>query len=145
GMFLGMMPLFSLYSILVLLLIFLININISAAILGFFVFQIFSYAFDPLFHDLGYFLLVDTEWLFGFWTALYNLPVMPLTRFNNTVVLGSLVSSLIITIPVFYSFRFGIIKYRSTLEPKIRKMKLVQLVRSNKAFQMYMKITGMEE
>ncbi len=112
GMFLGLMPGFNFYWLLVLMIILLLNVNISAVILGWMVFSLFAYLLDPVAHNLGFLLLVDVAWLKGFWTMLYNLPVFPLSRYNNTVVLGSLIISLLLTTPVYFFARSGIIQYR---------------------------------
>jgi len=145
GMFLGMMPVTNLYSILIILLIFLLNVNISASLLGWMVFTLFSFVLDPLFHNAGYTILTQTDLLTGFWTKLYNLPLIPLFKFNNTVVLGSFVFSLIFAIPVFFLFRTGVIHYRISLEPRIQKLKIVHIIRTNKIYRSYQKITQLRE
>ena len=115
GMCLGMMPSINFYSVLVLLVILLLNVNISAAIFGWMVFKLFAFLLDPVFHSIGYALLRDAVMLNGFWTFLFNLPITPLTRFNNTVVLGSFVISLTLVIPLFFFSKMGVLQYRNVL------------------------------
>ena len=140
GMFLGMMPGFNFYWLLICMLILFINVNISAAILGWMVFTLCSFLLDQIFHNLGFVLLVNFDWLREFWTALYNLPVFPLSRYNNTVVLGSLVVSLVLAIPIFYLARYGIIQYRSKLDPKFQKLKVVKVVKGSKVYTFYERV-----
>jgi len=145
GMFLGMMPPFNLYSLVVILLIFLLNVNISASILGWLIFTLFAFFLDPLFHGAGYQLLAQTEWLREFWTVLYNMPVLPLSRYNNTVVLGSFVISILLTAPVFFLSRAGVIQYRKRLDPKIQNLAVVKMMRNNKIYELYQSIKKMGE
>ncbi len=145
GMFLGMSPSFNLYTGIVLLLIFLLDVNISASILGWIVFKLFSYAMDPVFHDAGFILLSESEWLNGFWTALYNLPLIPLSKYNNTVVLGSIVFSLLLFLPIFYASKFGTVQYREKLNPKMRKHKIFRVLKTSKFYTVYEKITKLKE
>ena len=62
---------------------------------------------DPVFHSVGYVLLRDLDVLSGFWTFLFNLPIFPLTRFNNTVVLGCFVFSLVACSTSIFSLEDG--------------------------------------
>ncbi len=100
----GLTPLNSLHNAVVLILLIILNVNITSAILAFLIYSLIAWIFDPLFHTIGYFLLVDIAALKSMLTALYNAPIAPLTRFNNTVVMGSFVSSLILLMPNFLLF-----------------------------------------
>ena len=145
GMFLGFMPLFNLYSLFVVLLLLLLNANLSMAILGLTCFSLFSFLLDSVFHDIGYYLLVDVPALTAFWTTLYNMPLFPFTRFNNTVVLGSLVSAIILSIPLFLLTRRGVIVYREKLEPKLQRLKIFQVIKGSNLYQLYEKISSLTE
>jgi uncharacterized protein (TIGR03546 family) len=137
GMIAGLTPFWSLHNLLVLLLIILLNVNLSMAILGLIVFSGFAYLLDPLFHDIGFFLLVDLSALKSLWTSLYNVPVLSLTRFNNTIVMGSLVSALILLLPVYVSTKRFVLVYREKIDPVFQKWKLVQAVKGSKLYGMY--------
>ncbi|MFC1725474.1 TIGR03546 family protein [candidate division KSB1 bacterium] len=143
GMFLGLMPFFNLYSLLIILVIFILNVNISAAVLGIMVFKLFAYLLDPVFHEIGYALLVKAGLLHNFWTSLYNLPVFPLTKFNNTVVLGSFVSAIVFTIPVYFLSRTGVVQYRGKLEPAVKNMKIVKIVQGSKIYDIYSRVKNL--
>lgn len=137
GMILGLTPLMNLHNFFILFLITILNVNLSAVILGFLVFSGFAYLLDPLFHNLGYYLLVDISFLQGLWETLYNTPVIALSRFNNTVVMGSFVVSLILLLPVYYFMKWFVVYYRENLEPKVQKMKIVILIKGSKIYQLY--------
>ena len=143
GMFLGLMPGFNFYWLLIFMVILFLNVNISAVILGWMVFSLFAYLLDPVAHNLGYSLLVNVEWLKGIWTTLYNLPVFPLSGYNNTVVLGSLVISLLLTTPVFFLARSGIVQYREKLDPKFQKFKLIKIVKGSKIYTFYTRLKNL--
>ena len=68
---------------------------------------------DPVTNGLGRWLLTMPS-LHGFWTHLYNMPVMPWTDFNNTVVLGSLAVGIGLVYPVY---RFSKPVFRKYTEP----------------------------
>jgi uncharacterized protein (TIGR03546 family) len=59
----------------------------------------------------------------GFFTALYNAPIAPLTRFNNTIVMGGLVAGLALWLPVFFAMRAFVSLYRAKLAPKFLESK----------------------
>jgi uncharacterized protein (TIGR03546 family) len=111
--------------------------------LGIFVFNAFAFLFDPLFHSLGYYLLVEVEPFRSFWVYLYNIPIAPLTRFYNTVVLGSFVVSLITVVPTYFLFKHGVRIYQERYAVKIQQLKIVQAVKGSNLVQLYYKIKSM--
>ena len=137
GMVLGLVPFGNLISLFIIVLIILINVNVSMAILGFAVFKGIAYLLDPVFHDLGYQLLVNTPALKGIWTSLYNSPVFVLTNFNNTVVLGSFLISLVLLLPVFFLAKVGVVQYREKIHARVVKWKIIQIMKSTKLYSIY--------
>lgn len=57
--------------------------------------------------------------------ALYSLPIAPLTRFNNTLVMGGLAAGIVLWAPAFLAARAGVASYRGRLAPRIANSKLV--------------------
>ena len=82
------MPKGNLFAAVFFLLFFLFNVDKGLAMLSAALFTATGYALDGVAHSIGLSLL-GAEALRGLWTALYDLPIVPLTRFNNTVVLGN--------------------------------------------------------
>ncbi len=140
GSIIGSSPSMTLQNFIVFLLILVLNVSIPAAFFGIFFFGCFAYFFDPQFHNLGYFLLVKLEFLKPFWTYLYNIPIAPLSKFYNTVVLGSLVVSVATFLPVYLVFKQIVKVYQSKIADQVNKFKLMQIIKGNKVFQMYQKI-----
>ncbi len=137
GMIIGLLPGKSLLTLVVIVLILIINVNVSMAILGFIVFSAFAFFLDPLFHNIGYWLLVNIDALKGVWTSMYNIPVVALTRFNNTVVLGAFFSSLLLLAPVYLLTKVGVVQYREKIHERVLKLKIVQVVKSSKFYSIY--------
>jgi uncharacterized protein (TIGR03546 family) len=91
GMIIGLTPLWTLHNLILFIILIILNINIGMALFSLAIFSATAYLLDPLFHHIGYFMLVDLTFLQGLWTTLYNLPIIALSRYNNTIVMGSLV------------------------------------------------------
>ncbi len=140
GSIIGLTPARALHNLLVFILIFIGNVSIPAALFAVFLFSCFAHLLDPLFHSLGYFLLVEIDFLQPVWTYLYNIPIAPLTRFYNTVVLGSLVVSLVTFFPVYWGFKHVVRLYRGKIADKVNRFKIMQIIKANKLFQTYQKI-----
>lgn len=140
GSLVGLSPTLTLQGLAIWFVILLLDVNLSAAILAFGLFSFIAYIFDPVFHTVGYFLLVQVDSLSGLWTALYNAPIAPLTRFNNTVVLGSFVGALILFVPIFWGMRKLYIAYRDHLHKRIEQSKLYQIISKHFLVQWYLKI-----
>ena len=84
GMIVGLTPFWSLHNLIVMVLIILIRVNISMAIFSALLFGALAYLFDPLFHNFGYWLLVDVTALNGLWQAMINIPIVALFNLNTT-------------------------------------------------------------
>jgi len=99
SMITGLTPSFPWHNLLILLLILLIRVNLSTFFLGLAVFSGIAYLMDQFFfHHIGLNIL-SASVLQGLWTVLYNSPLWRIERFNNSVVMGSLVFSLLFFFP----------------------------------------------
>jgi len=137
GAFLGLTPLLSLHNLVIFALICLLNVSFGGAMLGWAVFTPVGFLLDPLFDSLGHRLLLDTPSLTPIWTALYNAPVLPLTNFNNTVVLGSVLFSAMCFLPLFFFFRWGVDRYRATAGAWLMQTRLYHVVTASKLVNVY--------
>ena len=137
GMIPGLTPFMSLHNILVLLILLFVRANIGAAMLSWAVFSILAFALDPLFHRFGLFLLTGVGALQGLWTALYNAPLVPYTNFNNSVLMGSLVISLLAFYPVYWGGRVMVVKYRETVMERLNRLKIVHVFRASSLYKWY--------
>jgi uncharacterized protein (TIGR03546 family) len=136
GLVLGMSPFLSLQTFLVFLLIFIFRIQMGAAFLSGFFFAFVAYIFDPIFHLMGFWILHHPS-LQATWTTLYNIPLVPLTQFNNTIVMGAGVVTLIACIPSFFLFRFLLKKYRQTVVAKFKNTKFWKAIEATSFYKWY--------
>jgi uncharacterized protein (TIGR03546 family) len=132
GMVMGFSPFNGPQNALIFLAIMLLNVNLGAATLATALFAAIAALLDPLAHAIGYALLVQAKSLTPLWTSLYNLPVVPFTRFNNTVVLGSLVLALVLFVPVLLGTPPLLAYYRAHWKPKVDKWKIMKIFQLTK-------------
>ena len=138
GAVVGLMPSF-LINLFLVFLILIIDVNLSAAFFSIAVFKILAYPLDPLANSIGYELLVNAGRLKPLWTALYNMPAVPFTRFNNTVVLGSFIISLVLFLPLFFLSARGVRLYREKFRQRVMESKLYKFVKLSGIYQFYAK------
>ncbi|RKY75880.1 DUF2062 domain-containing protein [candidate division KSB1 bacterium] len=143
GAILGLTPLWRLHNLVVLVLLIVLNINVTSAMLAFALFSFFAWLLDPLFHSIGYFVLVKLTFLTPLWTSLYNAPIAPFTRFNNTITMGSLLLSLVLLVPNYLLFKRFVIRYRDSWNEKIQKWKITKILQGSKLVKFYLKIRNL--
>lgn len=106
GVVIGLLPKDSLLVWVVGLVLMITTANLLCALVSGFVFSWVGFFLDPLTHKLGG-LVLTADGLEPTWMWLYEIPLMPWTRFNNTVVMGSLILGLVLAAPVYLlSFHF---------------------------------------
>ena len=132
----GLTPLISLHNLVVLLLILILRVNLSAFLLGLAVFSGMAYLLDPVFHWNGLQFLT-TPALEELWTSLYNSTVWRLARFNNTIVMGSVVFSLALFVPLYFISNGLILRYREHVLAWVEKTRLMQFFKASKIYQLY--------
>lgn len=76
---------------------------------------------------LGYAIL-SIEPLQGAFAALYRTPFIGLTRFNNSLVAGSLAVGIVCYAPAAIGFSRLVVAYRHTMQPKIVESKLYKAI-----------------
>jgi uncharacterized protein (TIGR03546 family) len=140
GSIIGFSPMVTLQGLAVWLVILLFDVNLGAALIALTLCKLGAYLLDPLFHWLGYQILTNIDGLRPLWTTMYNAPVAPLTRFNNTVVMGSFVSALVLALPIYFGFKHLVIAYRKTIGARVEKIKLYQVIKHSSLVQWYTKI-----
>jgi uncharacterized protein (TIGR03546 family) len=140
GSIVGLSPVFTLQGLFLWLLILVLDINLSAAILAFTLFSLVAFLADPLFHWLGFQILVNVPALQPLWTWMYNAPVAPLTRFNNTVVTGSFAAALVFAVPIYFGFRRFVVAYRANVGRKIERWKIYQVVNRSTLLRWYRQV-----
>ena len=136
GSFLGLTPLLNLHNALIFALLVLLNVSFAGGMLGWALFIPIGFLLDPLFDWIGHSLLLAPS-LRGLWTSFYNTPIVPLTNFNNTVVLGSVVFALLFAVPLFFATRIAVVRYRATIGERVRQSKWYRAVMASKVYNVY--------
>lgn len=144
AMIAGFTPLMSLHNLVVLLLVLVFRVNLSAFLLGLALWTGLAYALDPLFHQVGLAVLTAPA-LQGLWTSLYNMTLWRLERFNNSIVMGSLVVSLVLFIPLVLIGNLLVRKYRDHVLQWVMRTRLMQAFQASKLFGYYQSATGWGE
>ncbi|MBX3017397.1 MAG: TIGR03546 family protein [Bdellovibrionaceae bacterium] len=123
GLVLGFSPILSLQTLIAFVIIFFFRVQIGAAFVAAFFFKFTAFLLDPVCDQLGRAVL-EAEGLRPVFVSLYNMPLVPLTRFNNSIVMGSGVIAFVLAIPAFFIFKALIIKYRATVVARFRETKI---------------------
>ena len=97
----------------------LFRLNIMTILISYLLYSLLAPLLDPYFHLLGSYLLLKTPFLTPFWITLYNLPLMTFTGFNNTLILGSLLSSFLLSVPLYFFIKKIVLYIRLTLIDRI--------------------------
>ena len=128
GALLGLTPLFSLHNLVVLFLALFINLNISMMIVSFAAFSLIAYALDPVFHQVGLALLTSPG-LESFGMQFFSCPVFLFANLNNTIVMGSLISTLAVSVPLFFLLNLLVVKYRHVYNTFIGRFPVLKFLK----------------
>lgn len=138
GFILGMTPAFSLQSILLILLVLVFRIQIGAVLIAAFFFAFPAYLLDPVFHRVGEMVLTAPS-LQELFTSMYNMPIVPFTRFNNTVVMGSGVVAFALSPFVYFFAKIMVSKYRVVVLARLKQTKIWKAVQATSLYKWYYK------
>lgn len=138
GLILGFTPVFSLQTLLVFICAFVFRIQLGAALLAAFFFKFVAYLFDPAFDIVGSQVL-ETESLRPLFTYLYNLPIVPFTRFNNSIVMGSGIVTVVLAPIMFFVFRYLVVRYRELVVARLKGSKAWKVMQATAFYKWYVK------
>lgn len=136
GMVIGLTPLFSIHNLVIVFLIIILKVNIGMAILSFLIFSGIAYLADPAFHNFGTWLL-EKDSLQAMWTSMYDNEFWAITKFYNTVVLGSFLIASALCIPMFPLAQVGVVQYRKHIHERVMKTKVMKWMKGTKLYSIY--------
>jgi len=67
------------------------------------------------------------------------MPFVPMTRFNNSIVMGSGLISFIFVLPLFFVFKKLILKYRATVVARYKQTKIWKAWSGTSFYNWYLK------
>ncbi len=127
GFLLGLMPKDNLLWWVVFIFILFVRINKAAYGLALLLGSLLAPALDATFDTLGYSILTN-ESLYGLYGFLENVPFVSFTKFNNTVVMGSLAMGLLLYIPAYIIARVAVALWRKHAVALLRKAKIIKVI-----------------
>jgi uncharacterized protein (TIGR03546 family) len=136
GFVLGMSPMLSLQTLLIIFLILIFRIQAGAAFLAAFFFKFVAYLLDPYFALAGA-LVLESSSLKGLFTTMYNMPLVPLTRFNNSIVMGSGLTAILLMPVIYIVSRMLIVKYRIAIVQRFQNTKFWKAVKATAFYKWY--------
>lgn len=125
GLLLGFLPKDNLLWYLLFVFFLFVRINKGCYGLLLIIGSLIAPALDTLFGKVGYAVLTFAP-LENVYAKLLDIPFIGFTKFNNTIVMGSLVCSLIIYVPLFIGVMLFIGVWRKTLASKISQSRIAK-------------------
>ncbi len=122
GMISGFLPLTTPLNLLILFIAFTINIPLGVFFFMSVIFASLGLLLDPIFASLGYDILTNPT-LEKLFTTMYNSTPILWSSYNYTILMGSAVISLLLSIPMFFILNSFINRYRDVLEAKFKESK----------------------
>lgn len=127
GMILGFMPKSNVLWFLLFFLFCFIRINKACYLLFTILFSLVTPYVDPLFNKIGYWLLSIDSFI-PTYQKMLEIPFLPLTKFNNTIVIGSLFSGIVLYLPVFILTGLFVYLWRKVIRQSFINSKLVKAI-----------------
>lgn len=137
GFFIGLTPGWPLHIILITLILLLLNLNLGMAVIGGTLAVAISWLLDPMIDTVGAWLLEDVNALQSIWISFYNNSLILLTRFNNTVVMGSFTVGLVLLLPIYFLIRLLIQQYRDVFLANLDKWRLTRMIKNSWIYRWY--------
>jgi uncharacterized protein (TIGR03546 family) len=125
GLLLALIPPGNLLWPVLLVVTFFLKLNLGAELAALGIFRLIVPLADPLLDEIGY-RIITSEALYPVLARLYDVPLVPFTRFNNTIVMGGLATGVVLWVPVFLLARIGIVLFRTHLQPRIAESRIVK-------------------
>ncbi|MCL1836882.1 MAG: TIGR03546 family protein [Treponema sp.] len=127
GLLLGLVPAGSFFWIILLVVSFLFSHHHGSKILVMAIVKLILPMLAPPIDLLGWEILHAAP-LQGLFTSLYNMPFVPYTKFNNTLVAGGIAAGIVLSALLFFISMPLIDLYRKTIGHRIREFKVVKII-----------------
>jgi len=71
------------------------------------------------------------------------MPIVPFTRFNNSVVMGSGIVAIVLSPVVFFASKFLVQKYREKVVARFKDTKILKVIKATSLYKWYYKYQQM--
>jgi uncharacterized protein (TIGR03546 family) len=123
GLLLGLVPLGNICWFVLFIVSFFFRHNHGFKMISLIVIKLLAPLFLPLIDLVGWRVL-HIDALQGMFITMYNMPFVPFTKFNNTLVAGGLVGGAVLWLPAFFLSMALIPLYQEKVLPKIKNSKV---------------------
>lgn len=127
GMIIGLIPKGNLTAVVLSMILLGTRVNLATGMLGALLFSWLGVWTDPLAHRVGYGLL-SHETLQPLFAAVYDLPLVPWTALDNTVVVGSLMLGVSLCWPVYHFSFQAFEKIQPWIAEHLRRYRVADLL-----------------
>ncbi|TMM47458.1 TIGR03546 family protein [Colwellia ponticola] len=141
GFIVGLSPLFTLHNIAIIFFVLLIRVHLGSFILAVGFFSGLSYLLSPAIVSVGESLLTQPA-LAIFFTSLYQFDWFKLAHWHHTYVLGALVLGVALCVPIYFTSKLIIEKYRVHIMTFFQKFRIVKALKASKFYSLYSRFSG---
>lgn len=127
GLILGLMPKDNLLWIIMFVFFMFVRINKAGYFIMMIIASCLAFLTDPLFDKIGYVVLTFVP-LENFYAWLLDVPFVGFTKFNNTIVAGSLVCGIVCYVPLFVLMILAVKAWRKWIAPKFNDSKILKTI-----------------
>jgi uncharacterized protein (TIGR03546 family) len=138
GFILGFSPILSLQGLLVLVIMLFFRVQIGAAFISAFFFSFIAFLLDPVCNSIGQSVL-EIESLRPLFTELYNMPIVPFTKFYNSLVMGSGLFGILLSPVIFLLAKILVHKYRQIVVARYKDTRFWKFIKATSLYQWYAK------
>jgi uncharacterized protein (TIGR03546 family) len=136
GAGIGLSPILAGHNLVLVAALILLNVSFGGGMLGLALFTPLGFLLDPVFDRVGLTLL-QAPALQGLWRTAYNVPLVPYTGFNNSVILGSLVCWIGLALPLFFGGRRAIAVYRARYGERVLNSRFMKGLKASRLYNVY--------
>lgn len=134
ALILGFLPKDNVFWYVLFIFFLFVRINKGAFMLFTALFAMIAPEFDYIFDEVGYYILTLPQ-LQKVYTSLMNIPFVGFTKFNNTIVMGAFICSLVLYIPLYFISRLIVFLWRNKISPIIQQTKIVMVLKNTPIIQ----------
>jgi len=134
GMFAGFLLLAPFNAVIIFFLVLILNVNTAAFFLFTGIFKLITFLIDPLGDMLGRAVLT-VPFLEPVFSKMSEMPFVPFTKFNNTVIMGDFIIGILLMVPVWLGTMKMIDYYRKHMQDKVKKFGIVKLLKAGNFFE----------